>query len=52
MMLMMESMILEFPIRSFGMMGMSSEVVDGILDLLNGKVISGLGKLLKGNKKA
>jgi len=52
MMLMMESMILEFPIRSFGMMGMPSAVVDGILDLLNTKVISGLGKLLKGNKKA
>jgi beta-glucosidase len=47
MMLMMESMILDFPLRAFGILGLSNEMVEGMLDLLNRKFFRGIKKMIK-----
>ncbi len=43
----MAAMIYDMPLRSMTMNGVPGTVVDGLLDLLRGRVFSGLGSLLK-----
>ncbi len=48
---MIERMLLDFPFRSFGMMGFSEDIVVGILDLLNHKIIKGIRLIIKARRE-
>jgi hypothetical protein len=48
---MMECTMLDFPLRSFGMWGLSPEMVEGILDLLNKKYFKGFRKVMSANRQ-
>ena len=48
---MIERMLLDFPFRSFGMMGFSEEIIEGILDLLNHKYFKGIRLIIKARRE-
>jgi beta-glucosidase len=48
---MIERMLLDFPFRSFGMMGFSEDIVTGILDLLNYKIFRGIRLIVKASRR-
>jgi len=48
---MIERMLLDFPFRSFGMMGFSEDIVLGILDLLNYKIFKGIRLIIKARRE-
>ena len=48
---MIEGMLLDFPFRSFGMMGFSEDIIAGILDLLNHKYFKGIRLIIKARRE-
>lgn len=50
--IMIERMLLDFPFRSYGMMEISLDTVDGVLDVLNLRIVRGIWKIIKARRSA